>query len=695
MDNVIILLSSDEEDNDGGVTDKIRQNKNIVIKKVRASSVPQNVKNIPMQKVSLQKLTTPIVHQKNTNINTKPVTVIQAFRQQNQQPASVPNRQQAPVLLKSQQSPLLSHKQSSQLLISTVPSKDGKPVAKKPTPSLSSGITITPVKLSTVIATNHGNSTVSNMGTVTITPRTDKVTIVPKPTVSTVKSTVKSIHVAISKPAKRRVVPIKISDAVTMRASSMEKSSDSDMLSRDSSSIANDEVVPINQANGTNKPEEYEPTAKRPRVVENAKRPMHEDYIRLIEVCKSADPTQDMNKIVTKLEKYYYRAHADYVNSKSFHRLVEGVTSEIEAQPKLVYMKINNLLGELKTRKPMESVAVATEENTKMSEADEKKAKQIEKLSGALRSLQFKIRKCEEAEVDWEDEINSKYCLTERYKQRACEIYNKLCDLTGESRNAERISKKPIKFKGIGITRKYPEFNRKLEKFINETKSFPDMFDVLRIIDHCSERYHYRMSVTDRKTIAQEAFMEVGTLLQKRRKADLYEMVQYFAANHNDPASDDPLLKSKLEESQRHYNKRMKEVIAKFTMDPNDSEVNEEKDSPVKAKEKPKTSVVKVSTSPPTSAHPIEPTLEPPELNINAEIDLLNDSVTSISDSGEFNDISKTDSILTDEQDVVHELEREFLPTITSVTSLHPNEFNDLMNFELTPSNQMESMEIS
>lgn len=116
-----------------------------------------------------------------------------------------------------------------------------------------------------------------------------------------------------------------------------------------------------------------------------------------------------------------------------------------------------------------------------------------------------------------------------------------------------------------------------------------------------------------------------------------------------------------------------------------------EEDSPVK--NEPKTSAINVQV-PPVSAHLIEPMLEPSELNFSAEIDMLNDSVQFISDSGDFNDISKTDSILIDEQDVVHELEREFLPTIASVTSLHPSEFNNLMNFELT-SSQMESAEIS
>lgn len=129
----------------------------------------------------------------------------------------------------------------------------------------------------------------------------------------------------------------------------------------------------------------------------------------------------------------------------------------------------------------------------------------------------------------------------------------------------------------------------------------------------------------------------------------------------------------------------------------NDSEMNEDDESPVKSKETPRTSV-KVSLSPtsspqPTSASLLEPTLEPPELNINAEINLQNDSVTYISD-GDL-DISKSDSILIDEQDVIQQLQQEFLPTIANVTSLHPNEFNELMNFDLAPPNQMESMEIS
>lgn len=514
---------------------------------MRAPKVSHHVKDIPMQKI-----TPPVVHQRNNN--TKQVTVIQAFKQQNQQSATpLPtnqlsqtplrkNQQSSTSLPKSQQSPtvvLKNHHTSTLLLkdplsptpllkspqtpqrrlpdwmVNTVKVRDVKPAENKtPTLNLASGITITPVSRSAVIANNHANSTVSHVGSITtIKPRTENSTFTPKPIVTTVVDIqpVTPINAAISKPAKR-VVPTKISDTVTMRASSIEKSSDSDMLSRDSSSVANDDITPTNSiANGTNKTEQDgEPKAKRPKTIEPIKNPMHKEYVQLIEVCKSADPTEDMKKIIAKLVKYYHKAHAAYVNSKSFRKLVASVTEEIKAKPKLVCLKINTLLEEMRTRKATtESTTEHTEEKPKMTEAEEKKAKKIQKLSEALKKLQWRIRKCEEAEVDWEDELNSKYLETERYKKRAWEIYEKLCDLTGESRSAERIVKKPFKFNGTS----YPEFNRKLEKFINETKAFPDMFDVLRIMDHCVKQYNYRMSKELRKTVGKPRSLKIPEII--------------------------------------------------------------------------------------------------------------------------------------------------------------------------------------
>ncbi|XP_031624848.1 daxx-like protein [Contarinia nasturtii] len=646
--NVINLVSSDEEDNDGKTKNKIKSNKNITVKRVKTLNLPQNVNKIQTQ---TQKVTSPSVLHPPNNNNKKQLLLTQTFKPQK----ILPHKQ--------------SNKEQPQFVIS----------------SIKSGITITPVKNKDVSVTKSpNNSIVSNVGSTTIKPRTETVKNVSKPITPPATVHVKpigSVNVAIAKKPTKRVTPRKISDTVTMRTSSMEKSSDSDMQSRDSLSA---DSVPHSMLNGKSKrtDEQGEPPMKRPKIAANETKTFHPDYVHLIEACKNADSTKDMDKIVTKLEKYYHRAHTEYVNSKSFNKIVINVTNEIKAEPKLVYMKIKGVLDELRTRRSNGESAEQLIDDPAVKEMDEKKAKKIQTLSDALRVLQGKIRKCEESEVDWDDELNSKYLMTERYKKRACDIYEKLCDLTGESRSAERIVKKPIKFNDTA----YPEFNRKLEKFINETKLFPDMFDVLRIMDHCSKLYDYRLSTEDRKQIAQLAFHKVGTLLQKRRKADLYEMVQYFTANESDPAVEDTSLKSKLEENQRHYTKRMKEVIERFSMHHGDSEAKEDEKekSPVKNVPKTVSSSKKVPT---TSSSSCKKPQDPPPV-VKDHIDLVNDSIEYISDDGgaAYNNV---DEILIDEHDVV-DLEKEFLPTITSVTSLHPEAFNNLMNF---PSSQ--STEIS
>lgn len=122
---------------------------------------------------------------------------------------------------------------------------------------------------------------------------------------------------------------------------------------------------------------------------------------------------------------------------------------------------------------------------------------EIQKLSNSLNAIRKRIRKYEERDVNWEIGNHSNYLLAERNKEKAVDIYKKLCDLTGGSRHAERINKKPIQFTGTD----YKEFNGKLEKLVNEGNGFPDFFDVLRIIDDCNTLYNYRMTSAIRQDI--------------------------------------------------------------------------------------------------------------------------------------------------------------------------------------------------
>lgn len=187
--------------------------------------------------------------------------------------------------------------------------------------------------------------------------------------------------------------------------------------------------------------------------------------------------------------------HPDFINSKSFGKAVSLATEEIQSNPKFVYLKISNVLEELNIRRKS-GQTVMTNEGV-ASTGDVRRDNQIKRLNKALYVLKKKIAQLETAEVDLSDETNSLYILTERYKKRACEIYEKICDITGESKHAHRQVKKPITFKGT----KYPQFNRTMQSFVNQTGAFPDLFDVLRILEHCNQQYNLKLGKEEIKSI--------------------------------------------------------------------------------------------------------------------------------------------------------------------------------------------------
>lgn len=63
--------------------------------------------------------------------------------------------------------------------------------------------------------------------------------------------------------------------------------------------------------------------------------------------------------------------------------------------------------------------------------------------------------------------------------------------------------------------------------------------------------------------LAEDAFIKVGKLLQKRRKTELYETLNYFAGTNKDPATYDPLLAAKLNENQQNQ-KKINDILEKY-----------------------------------------------------------------------------------------------------------------------------------
>lgn len=332
-----------------------------------------------------------------------------------------------------------------------------------------------------------------------------------------------------------------------------------------------------------NNPKPLDTTEKEP-LEENAITPT---FNSLLEACRAADPSEDMETLIKKkLLKYYHMVHPDFVVSTGFSNTVEAVTQEIKMSPELVYYKLRTVVEELKIRRKSKSTVICNEEV--VTTGNERKDQQIKRLNVALYLVKERIAELEETEVDLCDEENSTYLQVERFKKRACEIYEKICDLTGESKHAHRSVKKPIHFQGTC----YPKFNRTIQAFVNRSNTFPDFFDVLRCLEHCNKQYGFGLKTDETKKIAQDAFLKIGKSLQSRRKTDLYETVSHFIGSEKDPALNDSNLNAKLAENKK-YHAKIATIIDRFAAEQElSASVQKDKQNTSKEKEsEPKTNV--------------------------------------------------------------------------------------------------------
>uniref|UniRef100_A0A182JLH6 Daxx histone-binding domain-containing protein n=1 Tax=Anopheles atroparvus TaxID=41427 RepID=A0A182JLH6_ANOAO len=301
------------------------------------------------------------------------------------------------------------------------------------------------------------------------------------------------------------------------------------------------------------------------------KNPIGKEFLQLLDACRKADPSKEMETLIEKkLLRYYKVVHPDYINSKSFIKAVTQVTADVLAHPTLVFLKLSSIVEELNVRRksgilpPSQPPSTTGEDSAPVatdspSSGNTKKDRQIAKLNRTLYLLTKRIKQLEEADVDFNHETNSAYLMAERYKKRAFDVYEKLCDITGENKNAHRLVRKPIRFDSTP----YQEFNRTLQMFVNQTNTFPNFRDVLKCLQHCNAKVGYGLRPDQMNGIAEEAFCKIGRQLQKRRKTDLYETVVYHAGEEKDPALIDPNLKQKLEENVKHYNK-VNQIIEKY-----------------------------------------------------------------------------------------------------------------------------------
>ena len=188
--------------------------------------------------------------------------------------------------------------------------------------------------------------------------------------------------------------------------------------------------------------------------------------------------------------------------------------------------------------------------------------KHILKLEKALKACAKEIEKCEEAEIDWDNDDESNFIMADRWKKKFMHIHNKLAEYKGMSKSLDRRSDKSFKFSDS----KYPEINKKIERFVNKTKTFPDFWDIKKQIEKVNEDNNLRLMDMQIHNEAEKIFLAIGKKLKKRRDIDdgtvMYSYLRPDDAG--DPAEKDTELDSKLTQLDKEAEVRINKVFEEF-----------------------------------------------------------------------------------------------------------------------------------
>nr|XP_057903366.1 death domain-associated protein 6 [Doryrhamphus excisus]XP_057903367.1 death domain-associated protein 6 [Doryrhamphus excisus]XP_057903368.1 death domain-associated protein 6 [Doryrhamphus excisus]XP_057903369.1 death domain-associated protein 6 [Doryrhamphus excisus] len=203
--------------------------------------------------------------------------------------------------------------------------------------------------------------------------------------------------------------------------------------------------------------------------------------------------------------------------------------------------------------------------------------KQIAYLERLLKVYNEEICQLQRAELTL-DELgtgDSSYIQEHKLKRKMMKIYEKLCELKGCGSQTGRVIEQRIVYRST----RYPEINRRIERYINSPevrRNPPDYQDILQQVLLASKRHNLCLSRKQLNQFAQEAFRETGSQIQERRHLDLvYNFGSHLTDGYvpaRDPALMDPSLLRKLRSNREVALSRLDDVISKYAVQQEDTE---------------------------------------------------------------------------------------------------------------------------
>ncbi|XP_069491317.1 death domain-associated protein 6 [Ambystoma mexicanum] len=200
--------------------------------------------------------------------------------------------------------------------------------------------------------------------------------------------------------------------------------------------------------------------------------------------------------------------------------------------------------------------------------------RQIRYLENLLSVYTTEIRRLQEKELDLEqlDDEDSIYIQENRLKRKMIRIFQKLCELKSCCSRTGRVIEQRIPYRGT----RYPEVNRRIQKFINKPDNFPDYGDILKVIEKANIRHNLELSKRQMQSMAADAFRDVGNRLQERRHLDMvYNFGSHLTDKYKtgtDPALMDPVLARRLRDNRSVALSHLDEVVKKYAVMQDDGE---------------------------------------------------------------------------------------------------------------------------
>ncbi|XP_076635347.1 daxx-like protein [Colletes latitarsis] len=370
-----------------------------------------------------------------------------------------------------------------------------------------------------------------------------------------------------------------------------------------------------------NKPET--PTLK-PQLIIKEKRsfsPVGQDIFPMfLSLCLQKDRSEDMKIITNKLKRCYDQLDPAYANSEAFTTFLNEKRHDIMNSTNKLYVYIKEVMSEMKNRRrrvstlslngknctsstsklenrnqniPTTSCSSATNTNSsamcdaRMGETNENNKVDLEKYDAtqkkiklilkAMEKCEKYIKKLEESEINFDDENNSSYIKLERYRYKMVELYNKLCEYTGDNADAGRQYLRPKHFSTTAIV----AVDHAITSFINSKISkrnklkkvgvytdaliFPDYSDILHCVAKCNELHNLKLDNKKQQQIAKKAFIELGEFLQRSRRNDYWDTFSLFLEEKDDdPALKDAELANKLMQNKIEGEKRLTNIFQEY-----------------------------------------------------------------------------------------------------------------------------------